>query len=128
MERFFASHEEQTTSANSFPTKQDLKDHINGQLSLFPPGSTNTLLQWQKEKVDFVELFVAIYESNSVKAINEKKLSKKDFFEILMWFFNIRIGHWHGTLNAAKARKIEKGSPYLNELLLTFSDYAAKGL
>jgi hypothetical protein len=45
-----------------------------------------------------------------------------------MWFFNIRIGHWQGTLNAAKARKIEKGSPYLNELVRTFSEYAERGL
>jgi hypothetical protein len=95
---------------------------------LFPLGSPNTLLQWQKEKVDFVELFVAIYESKSVKASNDQKLSKKDFFQILMWFFNIRIGHWQGTLNAAKARKIEKGSPYLNELVRTFSEYAERGL
>ena len=75
-----------------------------------------------------MELFVAIYESKSVKASNDQKLSKKDFFQILMWFFNIRIGHWHGTLNAAKARKIEKGSPYLNELVRTFSEYAERGL
>ena len=105
-----------------------MKDHHNGQLSLFPSGSPNTLIQWQKEKVDFVELFVAVYESKSVKAINDQKLSKKDFFEILMWFFNIRIGHWHGTLNAAKSRKIEKGSPYLNELIEAFTHYSAKGL
>ena len=91
-------------------------------------GSSNTLIQWQKEKVDFVELFVAVYESNSIKACNDQKLSKKDFFEALKWFFNIKIGHLHGTLNAAKSRKIEKGSPYLNELVRTFSEYAERGL
>jgi hypothetical protein len=86
------------------------------------------LLHWQKGKVDFVELFVAIYESKSVKASNDQKLSKKDFFQVLSWFFNIRIGHLHGTLNAAKARKIDKGSPYLNELVQTFSEYIERGL
>ncbi len=86
------------------------------------------MLRWQKEKVDFVELFVSVYESNSVKTISGQKLSKKDFFEALKWFFNIKIGHLHGTLNAAKSRKIEKGSPYLNELVRTFSEYSERGL
>jgi hypothetical protein len=99
-----------------------------GQLSLFPTGSSNTLLQWQREKVDFVELFVAVFESNSVKAINGQKLSKKDYFLLMMWFFNVEVRHLHGTLNAAKARKIDKGSPYLNELVRTFSEYTERGL
>lgn len=128
MERFFNSQQEPSNTPNSIPTRQEIKDHLSGQLSLFPPGSPTTLIQWQKEKVDFVELFVAVYESKSVKLINDQKLSKKDFFEILMWFFNIRIGHWPSTLSAAKGRKIDKGSPYLNELIESFSNYTLKGL
>ena len=75
-----------------------------------------------------MEFVVAIYESNSVKAITDQKLPKKDFYEAMSWFFNVRVGHWHGTLNAAKARKIDKGSPYLSELVQTFTDYAERGI
>jgi len=127
LERFF-SELKPTSASPNLPSKQELRDHGLGQLSLFPTGSPNTLLIWQKDKVDFVELFVAIYESKSVKSITEQKLSRKDFYEIVSWFFNVRIGHWHGTLNAAKARKIDKGSPYLSELVQTFTDYAERGI
>ena len=78
--------------------------------------------------VDFVELFAAIYESNSVRTIDKRKLTKKDFFQIVTWFFNIKVGHWEGTLNAAKTRKVEKGSPYLTELVDVFNEYIIKGL
>jgi hypothetical protein len=108
LDRFFASHNP-TSSYPALPSKQEIRNHELGQLSLFPNGSPNTLIQWKKDKVDFVEFVVAIYESNSVKAITDQKLPKKDFYEAMSWFFNVRVGHWHGTLNAAKARKIEIG-------------------
>lgn len=127
LDRFFASHNP-TSSFPALPSKQEIRNHELGQLSLFPTGSPNTLIQWKKDKVDFVEFVVAIYESNSVKAITNQKLPKKDFYEAMSWFFNVRVGHWHGTLNAAKARKIDKGSPYLSELVQTFTDYAERGI
>ncbi len=59
----------QINSDNTIPTKQELSAYISGQLSLFPKGSGMTLIQWQRDKVSFIELFVSVYESNSVKAI-----------------------------------------------------------
>lgn len=111
----------------SIPTKQELSAYMSGQLSLFPKGSGMTLIQWQRDKVAFIELFVSVYESNSVKAINRPKITKKEFFGILMWFFNIQIGNIDSTLQAAKNRKIEQ-KPYLKELMEVFDNYCAKGL
>ncbi len=111
----------------SIPTKQEISAYMSGQLSLFPKGSGMTLIQWQRDKVAFIELFVSVYESNSVKAIDRPKITKKEFFGILMWFFNIQIGNIDSTLQAAKNRKIEQ-KPYLKELMEVFDNYCARGL
>ena len=60
------------------PTKQEISAYMSGQLSLFPKGSGMTLIQWQRDKVAFLELFTAVYESNSIKAINRPKMTKKE--------------------------------------------------
>ena len=111
----------------SIPTKQEISAYMSGQLSLFPKGSGMTLIQWQRDKVAFIELFVSVYESNSVKAIDRPKITKKEFFGILMWFFNIQIGNIDSTLQTAKNRKIEQ-KPYLKELMEVFDNYCARGL
>ncbi len=111
----------------SIPTKQEISAYMSGQLSLFPKGSGMTLIQWQRDKVAFIELFVSVYESNSVKAIDRPKITKKEFFGIIMWFFNIQIGNIDSTLQAAKNRKIEQ-KPYLKELMEVFDNYCARGL
>ena len=111
----------------SIPTKQEISAYMSGQLSLFPKGSGMTLIQWQRDKVAFIELFVSVYESNSVKAIDRPKITKKEFFGLLMWFFNIQIGNIDSTLQAAKNRKIEQ-KPYLKELMEVFDNYCARGL
>ena len=117
----------QNNSEISIPTKQEISAYMSGQLSLFPKGSGMTLIQWQRDKVSFIELFVSVYESNSVKGIDKPKITKKEFFGLLMWFFNIQIGNIDSTLQAAKNRKIEQ-KPYLKELMEVFDNYCAKGL
>jgi hypothetical protein len=89
---------------------------------LFPGIDQKALFKWHRDKVDFVELFDAVYESDSVKLLDGQKPTKKAFFALLMWFFNIKVGHLAGTRSAAKSRKIEKGSPYLEELARTFAN------
>ena len=39
----------------SIPTKQEISAYMSGQLSLFPKGSGMTLIQWQRDKVAFIE-------------------------------------------------------------------------
>jgi hypothetical protein len=121
----------QNTLQNSqdliIPTKQEISAYMSGQLSLFPKGSGMTLIQWQRDKVAFLELFTAVYESNSIKAINRPKMTKKEYFGLLTWFFNIQIGNIDSTLQAAKNRKIEQ-KPYLKELMDVFDNYCARGL
>ncbi|MFN6377624.1 MAG: RteC domain-containing protein [Flavobacteriales bacterium] len=104
------------------PTKQELSAYLSGQLSLFPKGSGSTLIQWKRDKVEFIELFIAVYESNSVISTSKSKLTRKEFFGLLMWFFNIRIGNLDSSLTAAKNRKIEN-RPFLKELLDAFESY-----
>ena len=101
---------------------KDNLSHAPGQLSLFPGIDQKALFKWHRDKVDFVELFDAVYESDSVKLLDGQKPTKKAFFALLMWFFNIKVGHLAGTRSAAKSRKIEKGSPYLEELARTFAN------
>jgi hypothetical protein len=111
----------------TIPTKQELSAYMSGQLSLFPKGSGMTLIQWQRDKVAFIELFVSVYESNAIRGLDKPKITKKEFFGLLMWFFNIQIGNIDSTLQAAKNRKIEQ-KPYLKELMDVFDNYCAKGL
>lgn len=98
---------------------------MSGQLSLFPKGSGSTLIQWKRDKVEFIELFVAVYESNAVKSISKSKVTRKEFFGLLMWFFNIQIGNLDSSLTAAKNRKIEQ-RPFLKELMDVFESYCNK--
>jgi hypothetical protein len=49
----------------TIPTKQEISAYMSGQLSLFPKGSGMTLIQWQRDKVAFIELFVSVYESKA---------------------------------------------------------------
>ena len=72
----------------NIPTKQELSAYLSGQLSLFPKGSGMTLIQWSRDKVAFIELFVSVYESNSNKGLDKSRITKKEFFGLLMWFFN----------------------------------------
>lgn len=104
------------------PTKQEISAYLTGQLSLFPKGSGLTLIQWKREKVEFIELFIAVYESNAIKSTTKDKITRKEFFGLLMWFFNIRIGNLDSSLTAAKNRKIDH-RPYLKELLDAFESY-----
>jgi hypothetical protein len=117
----------QISPDNALPTQKEISAYMTGQLSLFPKGSGMTLIQWQRDKVSFIELFVSVYESNSVKGIDKPKITKKEFFGLLMWFFNIQIGNIDSTLQAAKNRKIEQ-KPYLKELMEVFDNYCTKGL
>lgn len=111
----------------NIPTKQELSAYLSGQLSLFPKGSGITLIQWSRDKVAFIELFVSVYESNSIKGLDKSRITKKEFFGLLMWFFNIQIGNIDSTLQAAKNRKIEN-KPYLKELMEVFDNYCLKGM
>ena len=104
------------------PTKQEISAYLAGQLSLFPKGSGLTLIQWKREKVEFIELFIAVYESNAIKSTTKDKITRKEFFGLLMWFFNIQIGNLDSSLTAAKNRKIEN-RPFLKELLDAFESY-----
>jgi hypothetical protein len=104
------------------PTKQEISAYLSGQLSLFPKGSGLTLIQWKQEKVEFIELFIAVYESNAIKSTTKNKITRKEFFGLLMWFFNIQIGNLDSSLTATKNRKIEH-RPYLKELLDAFESY-----
>ena len=61
----------------AIPTKQEISAYMSGQLSLFPKGSGITLIQWQRDKVAFIELFVSVYESNSVKGIDKLEKTLK---------------------------------------------------
>ena len=103
------------------PTPNEMKSHLSGQLSLFPTGATEPLLKWNSEKVHFVELLTALYESDSVIGTNTK-LTKKDFFQFLQWVFNIQIADVSGTLKAAKSRKTVD-APFLSRLVAVYCKY-----
>lgn len=109
----------------AIPTKQEISAYLSGQLSLFPRGSGSTLIQWKRDKVEFIELFIAVYESNAIKSTSKNKITRKEFFGLLMWFFNIQIGNLDSSLTAAKNRKIEQ-RPYLKELMDAFESYCNK--
>jgi hypothetical protein len=85
-------------------------------------GSGNTLIQWKRDKVEFIELFVAVYESGAIESTTKSKVTRKDFFGLLMWFFNIHVGNIESSLSAAKNRKMDQ-QPFLKELMKAFDTY-----
>jgi hypothetical protein len=78
-------------------------------------------LHWQRDKVDFLELFSALLHSKSIRMSNDKVPTQKDFFELMCWIFNIQIGNISGNLSVAHNRKIER-TPYLKELITAFNE------
>jgi len=109
-------------SDQTLPTKQELSTYHRGQLSLFPKDSGMTLIQWSREKVDFLELFTSVYDSKAIKSIGGKKFNKKEFFGLLTWFFNIQIPNLENSLQSMRNRKISQ-APYLTELQELFVNY-----
>jgi RteC protein len=112
----------------SHPTPKELSAYHSGQLSLFPKESGSTNLKWNRDKVAFVELFISVHESKAILGHNNLPVSKKDFLELLMWFFNIRISQWSRLLNSAMERKIKRESEYLLELSKIYNEMASKRL
>lgn len=110
------------------PSGKELSAYHKGQLSLFPKESGNTFLKWNRDKVAFVELFISVHESKAILGKNDQLVSKKDFIEILMWFFNIRIAQWSRLLNSAMDRKIKRESDYLLELCKIYNEIVNKRL
>jgi hypothetical protein len=106
----------------TLPTKQELSTYHRGQLSLFPKDSGMTLIQWSREKVDFLELFTSVYDSKAIKSIGGKKFNKKEFFGLVTWFFNIQIPNLENSLQSMRNRKISQ-APYLTELQELFVNY-----
>jgi len=109
-------------SSALIPSKKEISAYLSGQLSLLPMGSGNTLIQWKRDKVEFIELFVAVYESGSIESTTKSKVTRKDFFGLLMWFFNIHVGNLESSLSAAKNRKMDQ-QPFLKELMKAFDTY-----
>ena len=65
------------------PTKQEISAYMSGQLSLFPKGSGMTLIQWQRDKVAFLELFTAVYELPGSGFM--ELYTMKQYFYIVFW-------------------------------------------
>lgn len=110
------------------PTGKELSAYHKGQLSLFPKESGNTYLKWNRDKISFVELFISVHESKAILGKNDQQVSKKDFIELLMWFFNIRIVQWSRLLNSAMDRKVKRESAYLLELCQVYNEIVNKRL
>ena len=89
------------------------------QLVLFPEESPNTLLCWNGQKVDFVELFYAVFESGLIGMLGEGKPNRDAFFELLQWFFNFKFDNVGPLIRSAKKRKKEN-TPFLLKLIGIF--------
>jgi hypothetical protein len=129
VEKFFsAKNNSPSFSEITIPSAQELSAYHRGQLSLFPKNSNETHLKWSREKIAFVELFITVHESKAIIGKDDKPVSKKDFMELLMWLFNIRIAQWSRLINSSSDRKIIRESPYLTELNKIFIEYIDKRL
>jgi hypothetical protein len=79
-------------------------------------------LRWIANKVDFVEIFTALYESGAVKVANEGRQTRKEFLNSMMLVFSTKISNLEATLAAAKRRK-RKNAPFTYELYQTFKAF-----
>jgi len=121
-----AIHQNNPTPDFNAPTQKEISSYQLGQLSLFPPDKGHTNLKWNRDKIEFIELFICVHKSNAVVGIDNKPVTKKDYMELLMWFFNIQIAHWHGSLSYGKDRKIKRESEYLKELVVVYDNLIIK--
>ena len=110
------------------PTSKEISSYLSGQLSLFPRNSGFTSLKWNRDKIEFIELFVSLHECNAVIGTDNKPVTKKDYMLLAMWFFNIPIAHWQGSLSYGKNRKIKRESEFLKELVITYNNLVNKRL
>jgi len=114
------------TSDFQVPTKKEISSYLLGQLSLFPRDTGFTNLKWNRDKIEFLELFICLHESNAIIGIDNKPVTKKDYIELLKWVFNIQIAHWHGSLSYGMDRKIKRESTFLKELVSTYDNLLRK--
>jgi hypothetical protein len=94
-------------------------------LEKIPSPTFKPNLQWNKTKVDLVELMAALVESESITKdrVPVSKEYMAEFFSRV--FSNMDLTDFAKNLNQTKKRKIEK-APYLKLLVKTFEDYVNK--
>lgn len=108
------------------PTTKEMSSFLLGQLSLFPRDKGFTNLKWNRDKIEFLELFICLHESKAVIGIDNKPVTKKDYIALVTWVFNIEIAHWAGSLSYGMDRKIKRESTFLKELVSTYDDLIRK--
>lgn len=119
-------YNQSSIKGNYMPSHKEIQSHLTGQFQLFPSESAFTLVKWKIEKVHFVELVTALFESGCLIGIGVR-LTKKELFKFLMWVFNVHVADVNGTLKAAKNRKTVE-APFLEKLLDTYKEYKNKAL
>lgn len=108
---------------------KELKNRLMQTYSIvneeIPKPKFETVLKWEKDKVDLIELMAALVESNSISKDNVpvSKEYMAEFFSKV--FINIDLTNFAKDLSQAKKRKLDK-SPYLKLLVKTFEDFANK--
>ncbi len=108
------------------PTTKEISSYLLGQLSLFPRDKGFTNLKWNRDKIEFLELFISLHEIKAVIGMDNKPVTKKDYIELLKWVFNIPIAHWQGSLSYGMDRKIKRESTFLKELVSTYDNLLRK--
>jgi hypothetical protein len=96
-----------------------IASNLKGQQSLFPFPSQDVTLQWTAEKVDFVEIFSALFDIGAVQSTTGKMINRKAFISTMMLVFNINIKNIDGTLATARRRK-KNTAPFLYNLYRIF--------
>lgn len=96
-----------------------ISSNLKGQQSLFPYPSQDVSLRWVAEKVDFVEIFSALFDVGAVQSTTGKMLNRKAFISTMMLVFNVNIKNIDGTLATARRRK-KSSAPFIYNLYNMF--------
>ncbi len=79
--------------------------------------------KWNSSDTDFLELFAALYQNESIVRADGKPLTRKEMLEYFQSILGLQIKYADSTLNKATNRKINM-TPFIDSIKTAFEIYA----
>lgn len=89
----------------------------------FLSSITNGIFKWNSSDTDFLELFAALYQNESIVRADGKSLTRKEMQEYFQSILKLQIKDPEGKLTKATSRKLNM-TPFIDSIKTAFEAYA----
>ena len=93
------------------------------QITDMKPESETSPFKWNSTDTDFLELFAALYQNESIVRADGKALTRKEMLDYFQGVLGLQIKDVEGKLTKATNRKLNM-TPYIDSIKSAFETYA----